>query len=769
MKRIVPTLSVLWLLAGVAPADAQTGAAAPTPAALTPGSADAAPYSLPAALQLAVPRPVRAVSAALGLGAQRLALVIGGARVGGQTVLESAARDVQAVADLLRGLGFVVMVREDIGATEWRSTIKEYRERLQPGGLGIVYVAALGFQHEGQNLLLPRDALFSPGADARRRLVQTAVPLDELAQALAGSAGGQRLLVVDAAYRHALLAAAPPGGPAGLAEQKLPAGVMALASQALGRAPEPPAPAALPDPPPAHARDRAASAFARSLIAALATPRISGAEALRQTRRTLVAAKPGEPEPWLAGETTSNDEFAEAGLIDSLIPRTPEEVAREALRHGSNLGSRRAGEMSVNEVLQQNQGSNPARPPTEQARALSSHSSPLQAANAAGTAGSTAAALGSVASAVGTLAGVAGAAAAAAGAVKAAETLAVAQAARTGAGVAGSVLGNTASLAARTLGSSNEQPAQSAVQSAVQSLASASPAGASVQSALTPAAVSRGAAQAALAADAVAALLTAAPRQVPPADPTPSAATPSDPASPAPAGPADAVGASPSSTARAAAPAEWRTQRAGDRGERPVYQPRSNNFGYAEGDTFSYQVIDTWRGETTGRFTTAIEEVLGDGQLLADGGQTQMDAQGRVTRQQRADGSVSSFQPAPDFWWSAPKAGESRDLLFKESFRRADRSQGETEWKGRAQVGKLRSVDTPAGRFDVLPIESSGWSYERPARGAMVSTQWQRTVWYAPKLGHPVAIEIQESNAVGKLLKRERIELTHAQTARGQP
>ena len=49
-------------------------------------------------IQLAVPRPVRAAQAALGMGKQRLALVLGLGQVGRRSVVDSAPRNAQAVA-----------------------------------------------------------------------------------------------------------------------------------------------------------------------------------------------------------------------------------------------------------------------------------------------------------------------------------------------------------------------------------------------------------------------------------------------------------------------------------------------------------------------------------------------------------------------------------------------------------------------------------------------------------------------------------------------
>jgi hypothetical protein len=212
-----------------------------------------------------------------------------------------------------------------------------------------------------------------------------------------------------------------------------------------------------------------------------------------------------------------------------------------------------------------------------------------------------------------------------------------------------------------------------------------------------------------------------------------------------------------------------RTQRAPEGGERPAFTPRTNPFGHTEGDTTTWQVTDTWKGEVSGRYTTAIEQVLDDGRLLANGGQVQLDAQGRVTRHANAEGGVSQYEPAQALWWAKPAAGERRIVKYLEKFNRADGTVGQTEWKGSARVGRLRKIDTPAGSFEVLPVESSGWWYEKLGDGTLRSGQWSRTAYYAPKLGHPVAVEIENADRLGRLLKRERIDLLHAQTARAQP
>jgi uncharacterized caspase-like protein len=236
--------------------------------------------------------------------------------------------------------------------------------------------------------------------------------------------------------------------------------------------------------------------------------------------------------------------------------------------------------------------------------------------------------------------------------------------------------------------------------------------------------------------------------------------------------PTPAPGAAAASSAATLAPerrpaTDGRTSQAPGRGERPVFQARINSFGHAEGDTFSYQLNDTRKDEVLGNFTLSIDAVGADGHLSVNGGQWTMDPQGRLKKQRAADGTQSTFEPAQETWWARPQPGESRSVAFKETLLRADKSQVVIEWRGTSQVGSLRLLETQAGEFEVLPIRTTGQS-EQTLAGSGAGTQglFTRTVYYAPKLGMPVAIDIEDNDASGRPLKRERLELTHAQQAR---
>jgi len=494
-------------------------------------------------------------------GLQRLALVVGNARLGSQRVLDPAPRDVRAVAGALREAGFLVMQREDLGADALRADLDEFRTRLAPGGVGFIYLSTLGAQLDGQTLLLMRDTRLPDADDATpaqvaAALKRDAVELVEVLHALSGTRG-PRALVLDAAWRHPLLDRLPQPG---LAEPTLPPGVVALSSLSMGQVQLVPLVGALPadstlggtsggtSSGTTRPRDLAATPLARQLAVRIGTPGLSSAAVLRGLRQDLIEATQGRITPWLGGATDEQVMLAEA------LP-----VAAVA-----------------------------------------------------------------------------------------------------------------------------------AVPSALQT--------------------------------------------------------------------------------------DTRTRPAGDRGERgerPVFEPRRNVFGHAEGDTLTFRLLDRLKsgdgeaGEERGIEVVAIEAIGGDGSLRANGAELLLDAQGRVTRQRRSDGGTSTFSPALGIWWAAPTRGQVRPVAFAETI---DGPGGGTrssaEWTGAAEVGAARLLDLPAGRFEVLPISSTGTVTETQPGGARVLRKWSRTAWYAPLLGQPVAIDSEDFDADGKLVKRERSELVHAQTAR---
>lgn len=195
-----------------------------------------------------------------------------------------------------------------------------------------------------------------------------------------------------------------------------------------------------------------------------------------------------------------------------------------------------------------------------------------------------------------------------------------------------------------------------------------------------------------------------------------------------------------------------------------------NPYGYAAGDSFTYRRVDQWKGESVGLVMQVIDALQTAGELSGREGDDTVtfDAQGRV-RSRSGPGGSATFTPAESFWWSGPKVGESRDIAFDEEFESRD-GRGKRRWEGEVEVGRPTRLTTSAGTFDVLPMEGEGWVREwRMPQRTRRDVQWERTVWYSPELGHPVAIDIVERDAANRLLRKERLELVHLQTSRSVP
>lgn len=519
---------------------------------------------------------------------QRLALVVGIGTVGNRIVLESARRDTAAVAEALRAGGFEVTVLADSNSTDLRAALKDYRERLLPDAVGLIYYTGLGAQVDGRNLLLPSEVALTdvqPPAALAAMLRAVGLPLQELVDALGGGVEAPRALVVDASYRHLALGRLTP---AGLARPRLGSNTLVLLGHAPGALQElqvAPAPAE----PAADPRQGTATRFARVLVEALGTPRITLPEALRAVRLQVADSSGGQTQPWLGGETFARLHLADAARLE-----------------------------------------NPAA-----------------------------------------------AAPAAAGTVAAAAA--------------------SPSIGAALPDNNNQT--------------SLSPGGRTA------------------------------------------AAEASSPAASAPA-------------ANKPRTTDGRTAAAPGQGERPVFQARRNPFDHAEGDTLSYHLVDTRKDEALSSYTVAIDEVKADGHLSANGGQWQMDPQGRIKQQRLEDGTQITFDPAQELWWAKPQPGENRPVAFKETRIQANKPQVQISWRGNAQVGSPRVLETPAGEFEVLPIKTTGQSSLTRAGAPGSNGQFTRTVFFAPKLGVPVAIEIEDNDASGRSLRKERLELMHAQQAR---
>jgi uncharacterized caspase-like protein len=128
------------------------------------------------------------------LAEKRVALVIGNSTYQNAPQLANPARDAAAIGDMLRKAKFdVVESVRDANNADMRRALREFSDKSQNADMAVVYFAGHGIEIDGQNYLLPTDAVLQRDRDAYdeaislERILQTVEPAKVL-----------RLVILDA-------------------------------------------------------------------------------------------------------------------------------------------------------------------------------------------------------------------------------------------------------------------------------------------------------------------------------------------------------------------------------------------------------------------------------------------------------------------------------------------------------------------------------------------------------------------------------------------
>jgi len=107
---------------------------------------------------LLLPVPAAHSKAAVGpSGENRVALVVGNGRYA-SAPLANPTNDAADIAARLRLLGFDVVERENLTILQIGATLREFRSKLSPGAVAVVFYAGHGLQIKGENYLIATDA-----------------------------------------------------------------------------------------------------------------------------------------------------------------------------------------------------------------------------------------------------------------------------------------------------------------------------------------------------------------------------------------------------------------------------------------------------------------------------------------------------------------------------------------------------------------------------------------------------------------------------------
>ena len=112
----------------------------------------------------------------------RVALVIGNGTYK-TSPLKNPVNDAKDMATKLRSLGFVVIERSNLGIRQIGSTLREFRSKLAPGGVALVFYAGHGLQIKGENYLPAVDADIASEEDVPNQSLAIRQIMDVLSDA----------------------------------------------------------------------------------------------------------------------------------------------------------------------------------------------------------------------------------------------------------------------------------------------------------------------------------------------------------------------------------------------------------------------------------------------------------------------------------------------------------------------------------------------------------------------------------------------------------
>ncbi|QGM47257.1 caspase family protein [Methylocystis heyeri] len=127
------------------------------------------------------------------LADKRVALIVGNSKYAQINKLANPGNDAPDFAKAMESMGFEVILRVDVGKSEFDRALAEFARKSEGADTALFYYAGHGLQYQRQNFLLPTDIEVQDSADVEFR----AVGLDRVLQAISRTSG-VKILILDA-------------------------------------------------------------------------------------------------------------------------------------------------------------------------------------------------------------------------------------------------------------------------------------------------------------------------------------------------------------------------------------------------------------------------------------------------------------------------------------------------------------------------------------------------------------------------------------------
>ena len=223
--------------------------------------------------------PVRASNATSA--EHRVALVIGNAAYG-QGSLANPVNEARAMASRLRTLGFDVILRENLKTRDIGGVYREFRSKIAPGNVALVFYAGHGIQFKGQNYFPAVDSVINSEEDVPLQSLNLSSLLDNMEEAKAGVS----LVFLDACRNNPYSRSfrSPSNG---LAKVEAASGTLIHYATKPGSV--------------AADGDGKNGTYTEALLAQMSEPGVPVELMLKRVSNRVVAKTKGKQEPWVEG------------------------------------------------------------------------------------------------------------------------------------------------------------------------------------------------------------------------------------------------------------------------------------------------------------------------------------------------------------------------------------------------------------------------------------------------------------------------------------
>jgi branched-chain amino acid transport system substrate-binding protein len=227
---------------------------------------------------------------------QRVALVIGNSSYK-SSPLKNPVNDARDMANSLRGYGFTVIERTNLTTRQVGQTLREFRSKLTPGSVAVVFYAGHGVQIKGENYLPTVDAEINGEEDVPMQSLSTRQVMDILSEAKTR----MNLVFLDAC-RDNPYARSFRSGSRGIAKENAPSGTLISFATRPGSV--------------AGDGDGRNGLYTSVLLEQIKQSNQPIEQVLKRVVSGVKVASKGQQEPWMEGSIEGDFCFGQCGLTN---------------------------------------------------------------------------------------------------------------------------------------------------------------------------------------------------------------------------------------------------------------------------------------------------------------------------------------------------------------------------------------------------------------------------------------------------------------------